>query len=235
MQLNVRDVSRILDVSERTVQRWVQADGLPASSVSGQYHFNPLELLEWATAHKKSVSLELFPDTVQSVAAAGCGNVLLDALRAGAVLYNVSGDNTEAVLRAIITGMKLPANFDRDFMVQLFLTREALGSTGVGDGLAIPHPRHPVVLPETSSAVTICFLEEPIDFNSFDKRPVDTLFVLISQSVRSHLNLLSRLASALRNSEYREVIRRRPPAEEILRATERLFPAAENATNRSAQ
>ena len=50
MQLTVREVSKVLDVSEATVNRWIKQRGLPAHHVAGQYRFNRAELLEWATA-----------------------------------------------------------------------------------------------------------------------------------------------------------------------------------------
>ena len=58
MQLTVRDVSRLLNVSESTVTRWIKQRGLPSRHVGGQYRFHRVELLEWATANKIRVSLE---------------------------------------------------------------------------------------------------------------------------------------------------------------------------------
>ena len=52
MQLTVRDASKFLKVSEPTVTRWIKQRGLPSRHVGGQYRFNRVELLEWATANK---------------------------------------------------------------------------------------------------------------------------------------------------------------------------------------
>ena len=60
MQLTVRDVSRFLNVSESTVPRWIKQRGLPSEYVGGQYRFNRVELLEWATANQIKVSVDVF-------------------------------------------------------------------------------------------------------------------------------------------------------------------------------
>src|ERR1700731_2809387 len=60
VQLTVREASLFLNVSEGTVTRWIKQRGLPAQYVAGRYRFHRTELLEWATAQKIKVSLELF-------------------------------------------------------------------------------------------------------------------------------------------------------------------------------
>ena len=57
MQLSIRDLTKLLNVTESTVTRWIKQRGLPAQQVGGQYRVNRAELLEWATAHQVRVSL----------------------------------------------------------------------------------------------------------------------------------------------------------------------------------
>src|SRR5205823_1172974 len=115
------------------------------------------ELLEWATVRK----IEIRPHFFQAQAGAAQAG-LEPALRAGGIHYHVQGADKEAVLRAIVECMPLPPSMDRDFLLQVLLNREALGSTGIGDGLAIPHPRYPVVLAVPRPFITLCFLDKPI-------------------------------------------------------------------------
>ena len=107
---------------------------------------------------------------------------------------------------------------DREFLYQVLLAREALGSTGVGDGIAIPHVRNPIVLHLSRPTVTLCFLERPVDFGALDGQPVSTLFTLISPTVRAHLHLLSRLAFTLRDARFHAAVRTQASREEILQA-----------------
>jgi PTS system nitrogen regulatory IIA component len=217
MQLTVRDVARLLDVSENEVYRWVRDDGLPAEEVNGQYRFNRAELLEWATIRKRHVPPAFFQPEH------GDGPPRLDrALRAGGIHHHIQATDRASALRAIVQALPLPAGIDRDFLTQVFLSRESAGSTAVGDGLALPHPRYPIVLPITHAFVSLCFLDQPIPYGAADRQPVHTLFALVSPTVRDHLALLARLAAALKDPAFREVIRRRAPADEILAQVRRL-------------
>lgn len=219
-QLSVREVSKMLKVPESVVNGWVGASGLPAERVNGQYRFNRSELLEWATQHQQDLPPEIFH------AENGNGLVSLEqALRLGGIVYQVKGADKETVLRAVIETMPLPADYDRSFLLQVFLSREAIGTTELGNGLAIPHPRYPVVLPVNHAFITLCFLEQPIPFTASPTSTsggVHTLFALVSPTVRGHLSLLARLAAALRDGPFLEAIRRRAPAEEILATTHRI-------------
>jgi nitrogen PTS system EIIA component len=112
--------------------------------------------------------------------------------------------------------MPLPADVDRELLLRVLVARETLGSTGIGDGIAVPHVRNPIVLRVPTPRVTLCFLKTPIDFQALDGKPVFALFSLVSPTVRTHLHLLSRLAFVLQDAACRAVLRRRAPAEEIL-------------------
>src|SRR5260221_2780687 len=138
MQLTVREVAKILNVSEKTVYRWIQQGSLPAQRVNDQYRLNRAELLEFATARRIEVSPELFRD-----AESGEGPLpgFLEALTAGGSYYRVVAQDKESALRAAVEAMALPVESDRALLVQVLLAREDLASTGVGDGVAIPHAR----------------------------------------------------------------------------------------------
>lgn len=215
MQLTLRDIARLMQVPERTVSRWVQDDSLPARLVGGQYRFNPSELFEWAARQRLAVPEELLIEQGRAVCVA---DSLAAALSAGGVLYDMPGADRRSALSAVVEQLRLPDGFDRARLLDLFLSREAQGSTAVGDGIAIPHPRYPVVLPVAAVSATLCFLSQPIAFGAADGKPVDTLFVLVSPTVRSHLKVLSQLASALGSQDFRQVVRRKAQSDEIIGA-----------------
>jgi len=215
MKLTVRDAARLLNVSEKSIYRWIKEGVIPAYQINDQYRLNRAELLEWATSRKISVSPEIFDEPEGGDTPPP---TLGEALRAGGVYYRIGGADKASVLRAVVDTMKLPEEVDQEFLFQVLLAREALGSTGIGEGIAIPHVRNPIVLHLSRPMVTLCFLERPVDFGALDKLPVSTLFTLISPTVRAHLHLLSRLGFALRDEGFRGAITRQAPREEILAA-----------------
>src|SRR5947209_9750516 len=198
MQLTVRAVSKLFNVSQKTVCRWIEQDELPASLIDGHYGFNRGELVEWATAHHLPIPDDLFQATDEKVATLPS---LVEALQAGGIFHGINGADKASVLQAAVNAMPLPQQVDRHLLWQMLFARESLQSTGVGEGIAIPHVRNPMVLHVSRPMITLCFLDPPVDFGALDGKPVYALFSLISPSPRVHLHLLSRLAFALRDPE----------------------------------
>ena len=219
MTVGVRDAAKILDVSERTIYRWIDQGLLPAYRVNEQYRFNRAELLEWATSQRINVSAEIFSEPESASTPL---STLTEALRAGGIFYRVDGTDKATVLRSVVDILRIPAEVDREFLFQVLLARESLGSTGIGDGIAIPHVRNPVVLHIAQPSVTLCFLEHAIQFGALDNQPVNTLFTLISPTVRSHLHILSRLAYLLRDLEMKSAVKQQASRDEILGIVQRL-------------
>ncbi|NKB50545.1 MAG: PTS IIA-like nitrogen regulatory protein PtsN [Alphaproteobacteria bacterium] len=101
---------------------------------------------------------------------------------------------------ADLSGLSERAIFD------VLLERERLGTTGVGDGLAIPHGRLPGLEKIQGFFVR---LEKPIDFDSMDDRPVDLIFLLLAPegAGADHLKALARISRLLRDAAIREKLR----------------------------
>ena len=86
------------------------------------------------------------------------------------------------------------------------LAREKLGSTAIGEGIAIPHCR----INECSEAAgCLVTLQEPIDYGSADGNGVDVIFVLLvpEEATEAHLKLLAALARSFSNAEVRDRVR----------------------------
>jgi PTS system nitrogen regulatory IIA component len=226
MQLSVKDTAAILNVSEKTIYRWIKQEAIPSYRINEQIRFNRAEILEWATARRIPVSPSIFAESEPGQAPLPS---LSDALKAGGVAYRISGTDQPTVLRSVVDALKLPEEVDREFLYQVLLARETLGSTGIGQGIAIPHVRNPVVLHVSKPTVTLCFLETPIDFNAIDGQPVHTLFTLISPTVRGHLHLLARLCFVLNNPDFKAALERQASRDELmdsLSRAENAIPAA---------
>ena len=219
MQLGVRDVAKLFKVSEQTIYRWLKEKDIPAYKVYDQYHFNRAEILEWATANKMGVSHEIFNEPLDSAIAEP---KLTDALMKGGIHYRVAGSDKESVLRSAVHTMQLPEKVDKEFLLKVILAREELGSTAVGDGIALPHARNPLVFNIPFTVVSLCFLETAIDFGAMDGKPVYCLFTLITPTVRIHLQMLSQLAFILRDPKVQNLLQTQGPQEEILHEFQRV-------------
>lgn len=215
MPLTLPEVTRLFDVTENTVRGWINDDNLPCEAVDDRYRFNRTELLEWATLRKLNVSPSIFGAVNGSAVSESS---LAAALERGGISYDVHADHKRAVLRAVVDGLPLPCDFDRDVLLQLFLAREALGSTALVDGIAVPHPRRPIVLDVPRPLLRLCFLSQPLEFEAVDRKPVDTVIALVCPTVHEHLQTLARLACVLKDPQVRRVLKERAPKPDILAA-----------------
>ena len=117
---------------------------------------------------------------------------------------------------------------ERARVFESLFARERLGSTGLGQGVAIPHGRIKG-LKEASAA--FMRLAEPVPFDAPDGRPVQLLFFLLvpEQATQQHLDILSELAQMLSDKSFREELLNAPDSTSLLallRAWEPIRPAA---------
>jgi PTS system nitrogen regulatory IIA component len=222
MQLKIREVSKLLKVSEKKVNEWIRRGILRADSVNDQYLLHRSDLLERTSSREINVRAEIFlPSDPASMKIPS----LVDALRDGGIFHRLRGDDKRAVLRTIVDTLALPPDVDREQVSQILLAREALGSTAIGEGIAIPHVRRPLLLNGSRAAISLCFLEHPVDFGALDGKPAFAIFLLISPTARTHLHLLSRLSFALHDPELKAALARRASSAEILAEFQRVEDA----------
>ncbi len=219
MNISVKDAARLLTVSEKTIYRWIKQEIIPVYRVSEQYRFNRSELLDWATSRRVNIAPEVFQEPESDEQPLP---TLSEALEAGGIFYRLEGKDREEILTDMVNHLRLPDEVDRNYLFQVLLARERLASTAVGQGIAIPHPRNPVLLHVTKPTVTLSFLEKPVDYFALDKEPVSILFTLISPTVRAHLHLLSKLGFVLRDPTFKKVLNEVGSREEIFSALNRL-------------
>src|SRR5438105_1361176 len=170
MDLKIHEVARLLQVDGDEVARWIREKGLPAHELHDQFHINSVELQEWALAHGVR-----FPPGLMAVnrAAAGPAADLVAALERGGMHRDVAGTNRDEVLAEVVKLPGVPAAIDRGLLLELLRAREMLASTGLGGGIAVPHPRSPIVLDVAAPpTMLLCFLRQPVDFGAIDGRPV---------------------------------------------------------------
>lgn len=219
MNLSVKDAARLLNVSDKTIYRWIKQELIPAYRVRGQHRFNQSELLEWATSRRMGVSPQAYNEPEE---AASPLPLLTDSLEAGGIVYRLEGRSRNEVLSNLVDTLRLQAGVDREYLLKVLIAREELASTSIGSGIAIPHPRSPVLLHTSQPTVTLAFLEESVDFYSLDGRLTNVLFCVISPTLRAHLHLLSMLGFALKDPSFRITLDQQESRENIMRALRRL-------------
>ncbi|MFC0268301.1 PTS IIA-like nitrogen regulatory protein PtsN [Kushneria aurantia] len=122
-------------------------------------------------------------------------------------LYNVEGGSKKRVLEffSSFIAQNTPSLDGQEIFSRL-ISRERLGSTGVGNGVAIPHARNAHCRQPLASFMR---LKNPVDFDAIDGEPVDMLFVLLVPEAAedSHLSLLAQIAEVMNNADTRHALR----------------------------
>ncbi|MET0427405.1 MAG: PTS IIA-like nitrogen regulatory protein PtsN [Microvirga sp.] len=131
---------------------------------------------------------------------------MLDFLDPKAVLPSVRVSGKKQALQELASHAAGLTGLDAGGIFEALLQRERLGSTGIGDGIAIPHGK----LPGLNRIVgLVARLERPIDFEALDSQPVDILFLLLAPegAGADHLKALARVARVLREPGLVERVR----------------------------
>jgi nitrogen PTS system EIIA component len=126
-----------------------------------------------------------------------------DALKESCVIADLKGQTKKEVLTELALALKNSGQIsDVDTAVDVMLERESLGSTGIGDGIAIPHGKL------KGLQQILCVFGRSlkgVPFDSVDRKPVHIFFLLLAPegSAGIHLKMLSRISRILRDQSFR--------------------------------
>lgn len=125
-----------------------------------------------------------------------------------------AGDKTKVLEELVDALVSTRPSIDKDSLVRILLERERLGSTGIGDGVAIPHGKFRGI-----NEPIICFgrSQKGLDFDSMDGQPVHLFFLLVApeDSASAHLKALARIAKILKSSSFRKTLIENSSREEL--------------------
>ena len=214
MKLSLNNIAQSLDIPANTLERWIRQGRIPIQQSTNEFFFNKTNLINWAKKHNLTFVL---PDQrQQALPLLHSSDTLYNALNLGGIFYNVKGDSVASALRSVVDLLPGQDDESRKQLYLKLLEREQLTSTGIGKGVAIPHPRTPLMAADFSPSITVCFLDKEIDFHAVDDNPVFALFTLLSPSVKLHLHLLSRLAFCFRDNNFIDFLKTAPVSQAIL-------------------
>jgi PTS system nitrogen regulatory IIA component len=143
---------------------------------------------------------------------------LLDFVVPKSILPNLQVETKESAIRAMVESLRKSetvAASDLESIVAAILKREELGSTGIGNGVAVPHTKHPSV---GSLIATVALAKNGVDFASLDGEAVYILFLLVSPPDRpgDHLRALETISRHLRNQNFCNFLKQAKSPEEVV-------------------
>lgn len=140
-----------------------------------------------------------------------------DFLDSRAIIVDLKATNKKEVLEELVEALvSIYHELNREQMVHALLEREKLGSTGIGDGVAIPHGKL-----DGLNQLISCFgkSEKGVEFQSMDKKLAHLFFLLFApgNSARVHLKALARISRLLKRPSFRKELLQARSKEQIFR------------------
>jgi PTS system nitrogen regulatory IIA component len=204
MNLSVKDVAELLNVSEKTIYRMIQNETIPCFRVGGQWRFDR-GITSWLEDtrqfHVSTAVKDPSKEDEEFIS-------ITEFLRRGGIHFNVPGSTKEAAIKESLDRIKaeLPY-FETKMVFSSIMARETLCPTAVGQGIALPHPRTFNIF-TAPSFVVLCILERSIPFGALDNEDVDTLFFIFPKSERRFLRIQAKLLRLLKDNEVLSVLKK---------------------------
>ncbi len=217
-RLPLSEIAKRLNLNTITFNRWIKQGKIPVNKVGNFGIFNEAELDAWAA--KQRISFRKTKPDKEEKKEKRISFTLSDAVKAGGILKDIEGKNKKEVIEHAVNRIKgISKNLKAELCEQI-IKREKLTSTGIGNGIAVPHPRSPLKYGLSQPMIITCFPDNPIDFDSIDGKHVFVFFLILTPSIEIHLDLLSKLSFCLRDNSFIEFLKKRPDLEEFIARVE---------------
>ncbi len=200
MILTLKELADYLRVNERTILRMLKTGQIKGAKIGGQWRFNGSQIdgLFFPGGPVTSEDIPLADFTRSHL-----GIPVSRVMHEQRMIMDLKSEDAEQLIKELAS----PALFNtllldiQDLQSRLF-AREKLLSTGVGNGIAIPHPRDPIPTLRQPAVIVLGRSKKGIDFNAADGKPVHLFFLLCCQNMEIHLHVLGCLAQLLRNEQF---------------------------------
>jgi nitrogen PTS system EIIA component len=221
MDLKVKDVADLLNVSETTIHRWLSEGKIPAYRLNQQYCFSRGEIQNWVMNQNMDQSHKsLLTTNIDVIETSGFEEVLpvtsrgvkqfslYRALHKGKVILALEGSSKQELIQTAVDDIASTLDLDSEMLFDLLWDRERLQPTALNNGVGVPHTRD--FLLKAQDVVFVAYPKEPIEYGALDGQPVHTLFFLFASEDKRHLHLLAKIALLCSHPGTLDFLRQRP-------------------------
>lgn len=138
-------------------------------------------------------------------------------------VFTVEGSSTTEIYEKVCNLIKFPESITSDAVFNALCAREKIMSTAVGNGIALPHASVPIIKEEEEQRVCVVYLKEPLDMNAPDEMKVHTMFIILTQNRQTHLQVLSRLVSLLRDTSFLKLLENQANGVDLIEKIRELY------------
>ncbi|NMA42482.1 MAG: PTS transporter subunit EIIA [Oligosphaeraceae bacterium] len=202
MILTLKELAEYLRVNERTILRMLKTGKIQGAKIGGQWRFNGSQ-----------IDRVFFPSTpideddedipMSVLTRPHIGIPVSRLMNEERIILDMKAENIEEAIAELTDprfffGLVL----DVQDLREKCMARENVLSTGIGNGIAIPHPRDPITTLRAPGSVIYGYSKKGIDFKAPDGNPVHIFFLICSQNIELHLHLMGCMARLLKNEDF---------------------------------
>ena len=140
----------------------------------------------------------------------------------GGVFKDVEGTRPQEIYEKISKMLVLPDSMTSEEVYNALCAREQILSTAVGNGIALPHARSPIMKADGDQRICVVYLKEPIDMKAPDEKKVNVMFILLTSNPQTHLKVLSTLVGLFRKNSFRKLLDEHADEAQLLNAIKEL-------------
>lgn len=213
--LTLPETAQYLKVSEKTIHRLINTDSIPCSKVGGQWRFMRTVIDDWLKSSMKVIPQQEYINALHAQKEA---ITLAGLINPECVFLQLHVSTPRQVLIRLSTSLeKCGAISDAYLFLNQLVEREKLMSTGIGKGIALPHPRQPGLPPVMHSALAIAYCKNSLNFGALDGMKTNLFIVIASNSEPVHLKILSLLTRMIAQNDFLDSIKDFNQPSELIR------------------
>ncbi|MCX5774266.1 MAG: helix-turn-helix domain-containing protein [Fusobacteria bacterium] len=205
MKLKIKDIMELLNVSEKTVYRWIKDSKIPAYKINGQYRFNELEINEWMLKNKLKKHLEI-SQSVLNFGRIHTNRSISEMMEKGKFIRTEKNSISE-IVKHLVESVKFPKYIQKEILLEEILERVDSILIDIGEGIAISNPKYPVIVDCENEEIITLLLEKSFEFDVLDTTPLHTIFFIFSANYERHLETLNKLTLILQNPKIVECLK----------------------------
>ncbi|MBT7303404.1 MAG: PTS transporter subunit EIIA [Victivallales bacterium] len=200
MILTLRELADYLRVNDRTILRMLKTGQVKGAKIGGQWRFNSSQIDGMFFPGETEAPGE---PSLGSMARSHIGMPVSRGIAEGRMVLDMQATTVPEVISELTQPALLgDLVMETESLRAKCLAREELLSTGIGAGVAIPHPRDPVVNLKAPAMIVVGRSKKGVDFGAVDGKPVHLFFLLCCQNIEFHLHIMGRLATLLRDGDF---------------------------------
>jgi nitrogen PTS system EIIA component len=196
--MTLAEVANYLKLSEKTILKMIKNQEIPCAKIANQWRFLRPLIEDWLLAKMNVIPQNdlsrLIEKQYDHVPVSRFTSVPLMTV----LPENITKEEALHLLTTLASEHKIIT--DTEKVYQKLIEREKMISTGIGNGIAIPHMRNPSSLVIDGPKIVIGLSRDGVTYDSADNQPVRLIFLILTDSEVVHLRIMAKLAKMIRKN-----------------------------------